>query len=82
MVNQEVLVSDIEFFELAESLFQDEWEDGRPKRWPTLQLRVRGAAFDIYCADPTDVTLDAYGVPVVCGCTATRAQLKQGWMVA
>lgn len=75
-------MSEIEFVELAETLFQGQWADGRPKRWPTLQLRIRGAAFDIYCDDPSDVTLDAYGVPVVSGRTATRTHLKQGWMVA
>ncbi len=71
---------EVEFLELARTLFGGEWEDGRPKRWPTLQLRVRGASFDIYCEDPTDVTLDAFGIPVVGGRTATRYELKQGWM--
>jgi hypothetical protein len=73
---------EVEFLELAQSLFLGEWEDGRPKRWPTLQLRIRGAGFDIYCEDRTDVTLDAFGVPVVGARTATRAELKQGWMSA
>jgi hypothetical protein len=73
-------MSDIELDALSDSIFVGTWEDGRPKRWPTLQLRVRGRAFDVYCEDRTDVTLDGYGVPVVCGRTATRGDLRRGWM--
>ncbi len=62
------------------SLYSGCWDDGRPKRWPTLQLRVRGRMFDVYCADRTDVTLDGYGIPVVNGRTASRSDLAQGWM--
>jgi hypothetical protein len=61
-------------------VFTGQWEDGRPKRWPTMQLRVRGCAFDVYCDHPTDVTLDGYGIPVVNGVTASPEQLAQGWM--
>jgi len=63
-------------------LFSGSWDDGRPKRWPTLQLRVRGRWFDVYCDHHTDVTLDGYGVPVVNGQTASRADLARGWMTA
>jgi hypothetical protein len=62
------------------TLFKGSWDDGRPKSWPTVQLRVRGRAFDIYCTDPTDVTLDGYGIPVVEGLTVSPAELSQGWM--
>jgi hypothetical protein len=75
-------MSDIELEALSDNIFAGTWEDGRPKRWPTLQLRVRGRAFDVYCEDRTDVTLDGYGVPVACGRTATREDLRRGWMSA
>jgi hypothetical protein len=68
--------------QLEASLFDGAWDDGRPKRWPTLQLRVRGQAFDVYCDHPSDVTLDGYGIPVVCGRTATRDELRNGWVSA
>jgi hypothetical protein len=64
------------------AVFAGSWEDGRPKRWPTMQLRVRNRPFDIYCEDPTDVTLDGYGIPVLNGMTASRQHLDQGWMAA
>ena len=63
------------------SLFGGCWDDGRPKRWPTLQLRVRGRPFDVYCEDRSDVTLDAFGIPVVAGHTATAEELTLGWIV-
>jgi hypothetical protein len=66
--------------QLEASLFDGVWDDGRPKGWPTLQLRVRGQAFDVYCDHPSDVTLDGYGIPVVCGHTATRGDLRNGWI--
>ena len=66
---------------VRESLFDGCWEDGRPKRWPTLQLRVRGRPFDVYCEDRTDVTLDSFGIPVVAGRTATAEDLALGWIV-
>ena len=65
---------------LEKTLFSGAWEDGRPKRWPTLQLRIRGRWFDVYCECPSDVTLDGYGIPVVCGRTATREELERGWV--
>ncbi len=68
--------------ETVEHLFGGVWEDGRPKGWPTLQLRVRGQAFDVYCEDPTDVTLDGYGIPVLSGRTASREELRRGWMAS
>ena len=71
---------DIYSIETIDDLFAGHWEDGRPRRWPTLQLRVRGRPFDVYCDDPTDVTLDGYGVPVVCGRTAGRDDLDRGWI--
>ena len=73
-------MSKLELSELSHSLFSGEWEDGRPKRWPTLQLRIRGRAFDVYCDHPSDVTLDGYGIPVVCGQSATRRDLARGWI--
>ena len=57
----------------------DRFEDGRPKCWPTMQLRIRGKAFDVYCEDPSDVTLDGIGVPVINGHTVAREDLKRGW---
>ena len=72
----------IESFECSDDLFAGSWADGRPKRWPTLQLRVRGCPFDVYCEHPTDVTLDGYGIPVVDGHTATRGDLRRGWMAS
>ncbi|MGI8713546.1 MAG: hypothetical protein ACR2NR_10265 [Solirubrobacteraceae bacterium] len=57
----------------------DRWEDLRPKRWPTMQLRVRGRRFDIYCGHVTDVTLDARGLPVVAGLTVDADDLRRGW---
>ena len=72
---------DLRDVETREALFDGDWEDGRPKRWPTLQLRIRGRAFDVYCEHPSDVTLDGYGIPVVSGRTADRAELQRGWMV-
>lgn len=66
---------------LEEELFVGEWDDGRPKHWPTMQLKVRGKPFDIYCEHRTDVTLDGRGIPVVNGRTASTAELAQGWMV-
>jgi hypothetical protein len=66
----------------TEGWFTGAWDDGRPKEWPTIQLRIRGRPFDVYCQDPTDVTLDAFGIPVVCGRTASRTDLKRGWLVA
>lgn len=75
-------MSEIETAGLAQALFAGEWDDGRPKRWPTMQLRVRGRAFDVYCDHPTDVTLDGYGIPVVCGHVATKQDLRRGWMSA
>ena len=71
---------DLRLAELSDTLFAGEWNDGRPKRWPTLQLRIRGRAFDVYCEHPTDVTLDGYGIPVVQGHTATRDELSRGWV--
>ena len=55
------------------------WEDGRPKHWPCLQLRVRGRPFDVYCEHSSDVTLDGVGIPVVNGHTVTQEDLKRGW---
>jgi hypothetical protein len=55
------------------------WADGRPKGWPTLQLRVRARPFDIYCQHPTDVTLDGRGIPVVNGHTVGPEDLARGW---
>jgi hypothetical protein len=55
------------------------FEDGRPKGWPTLQLRIRGRPFDIYCEDPSDVTLDGMGIPVINGHTVSREDLRRGW---
>jgi hypothetical protein len=66
--------------ETAEALFTGRWDDGRPKEWPTSQLRVRGRPFDVYCDDPSDVTLDGFGIPVVRGVTANHQHLSQGWM--
>jgi hypothetical protein len=60
-------------------VFSGFWEDGRPKSWPTVQVRVRGRPFDIYCDDRTDVTLDGKGLPVVCGVTVSREELSRGW---
>jgi hypothetical protein len=57
----------------------DRWEDGRPTRWPTLQLRVRGKPFDVYCEHASDVTLDGMGIPVINGHTVTGEDLKRGW---
>jgi hypothetical protein len=57
----------------------ERWDDGHPKGWPTLQLRVRGRPFDVYCEDPSDVTLDGIGIPVVSGYTVSREHLKRGW---
>lgn len=73
---------DIESIESVEGLFSGRWGDGRPKGWPTLQLRVRGRPFDVYCEDRSDVTLDGYGIPVVSGRTAGREDLRRGWMSA
>ena len=67
----------------AEGLADPEhWEDGRPKGWPTLQLRVRGRPFDIYCEHSSDVTLDGIGIPVVNGRTVGRQDLARGWFSA
>jgi hypothetical protein len=55
------------------------FDDGRPIEWPTLQLRVRGRPFDVYCEDPGDVTLDGIGIPVVNGHTVSRDDLRRGW---
>ncbi len=63
----------------ARSATRERWEDGRPKGWPTLQLRVRGKPFDIYCEHPSDVTLDGMGIPVINGQTAGRESLRCGW---
>ena len=57
----------------------DRFDDGRPKCWPTLQLRIRGRAFDVYCEDPSDVTLDGVGIPVINGRTVSGEDLKRGW---
>lgn len=57
------------------------WEEGRPQRRPTLALRIRGRAFDVYCEAPTDVTLDGIGIPVVNGHTVGRVDLRRGWFV-
>lgn len=57
----------------------DRFEDGRPKAWPTLQLRIRGRAFDVYCEHPSDVTLDGIGIPVINGRTVSADDLKRGW---
>jgi hypothetical protein len=57
----------------------ERFEDGRPKRWPTLQLRVRGKPFDVYCEHSSDVTLDGIGIPVVSGRTVSREDLARGW---
>lgn len=57
----------------------DRFEDGRPKQWPTLQLRVRGKPFDVYCEDRSDVTLDGIGIPVVNGHTVGKEDLRRGW---
>ena len=73
-------MSEIESVGSDQGLFAGEWDDGRPKRWPTMQLRVRGRGFDVYCDHPTDVTLDGYGVPVVCGHVASKQDLGRGWM--
>jgi hypothetical protein len=67
---------------LGDTAFSGVWEDGRPKSWPTLQLRIRGRPFDVYCDHPTDVTLDGLGLPVVAGRTATKNDLRRGWLVA
>lgn len=64
------------------AFFSGTWEDGRPRCWPTLQLRIRGRPFDVYCDHPTDVTLDGLGLPVVAGRTATKQDLRRGWLVA
>ncbi len=70
-------------FPRTETLADDEhWEDGRPKGWPTLQLRVRGKPFDIYCEHSSDVTLDGIGIPVVNGRTVGRQDLARGWFSA
>ncbi len=70
-------------FPPTETLADDEhWEDGRPKGWPTMQLRVRGKPFDIYCEHSSDVTLDGIGIPVVNGRTVGRADLARGWFSA
>jgi len=67
----------------TEMVAQEEfWEDGRPKGWPTLQLRVRGKPFDIYCQHSSDVTLDGVGIPVINGQTASREDLARGWFSA
>lgn len=68
-----------QLLEHLESGTSDRWEDLRPKRWPTLQLRVRGRQFDVYCDHRTDVTLDGYGLPVVSGYTVSAADLRRGW---
>ncbi len=73
-------MNEIESAGSDQELFAGEWDDGRPKRWPTMQLRVRGRAFDVYCDHPTDVTLDGYGLPVVCGHVASKHDLRRGWM--
>jgi hypothetical protein len=62
------------------ALSADCWPDGRPKGWPTVQLRIRGRPFDVYCDHYTDVTLDGRGVPVVCGRTVEPADLRRGWI--
>lgn len=55
------------------------FDDGRPKEWPTMQLRIRGKPFDVYCEDPSDVTLDGIGIPVINGHTVAREDLRRGW---
>jgi hypothetical protein len=65
--------------EHLESGSSERWEDLRPKGWPTMQLRVRGHSFDVYCDHATDVTLDGYGMPVVHGHTVSTADLTRGW---
>lgn len=81
LVKETTGMSDGELAQLEEELFVGEWADGRPKQWPTVQLRIRGKAFDVYCEHRTDVTLDGRGIPVVHGRTATKPELAQGWMV-
>ena len=70
----------IHAFPRTEALAGDQhWEDGRPKGWPTMQLRVRGKPFDIYCEHSSDVTLDGIGIPVINGHTVSREDLRRGW---
>jgi hypothetical protein len=73
---------DADLAQTTAPLFTGRWEDGRPKGWPTLQLRVRGRPFDVYCDHPSDVTLDGYGIPVVAGLVASKQHLAQGWMAS
>jgi hypothetical protein len=61
---------------------REAWQDGRPKGWPTLQLRIRARPFDIYCEHPTDVTLDGRGIPVINGHTVGPEDLARGWFSA